>query len=106
MNETLTISDLQKALNLSKASCYRLVKRGILPRLPGLRCIRVSRVVLDEYLQRGQGLSVRVPGQESAVHQKRVQDQKRSPGRARSPQKRGQADQQDPNRHGLAGGHE
>ena len=71
MPETLTVEQVSLALQVSPASVYRLVSRGILPRLPGLRCIRVPRGGLDEYLQGRRGLalygiSCSMPGIESA----------------------------------------
>lgn len=105
MNNCLTIPDLEKILRLSRASVYRLVASGKLPRLTGIRCIRVSRWALNVYLAGRQGLAVRVPGSEGPVHEVRVCHQAGGLGRTRGPQKRVEAGQ-DPNRHGLAGGHE
>ena len=103
----LTVQELTKALQISPQSVYRLVKRGLLPRLPGLRCIRVPREGLDGYLAAQKGLAVSIPGGRGSVCQGGVSDPQRGPQRPGSAQKRSKGGEAlDPNRHGLTGGHE
>lgn len=103
--ETLTLDDLTLALNLSKASVYRLIKKGLLRRCPGIRAVRVPRVSLDEYLENSVRLALPVYAPAQGVQQKRVQDQSRGPGRGGQSQKRVKKgfEGQDQNRHGLFG---
>lgn len=85
--EVLTVPEIAALLKLSRQSIYRLVKKGLLPRLVGIRAIRVPRDGLDEYLARRQ--AVQVPAQRPVFSQYRTsRAQKRT-------------DDKDPNRHGL-----
>jgi excisionase family DNA binding protein len=84
-----TVTQVATLLQLSRSSVYRLVAKGLLPRLAGIRAIRVPREGLDEYLVGRKNMSVRIPDCVTALYR---------PG---NPQKRGKGREADPNRHGL-----
>ena len=89
LTEVLTVAEIAALLKLSRQSIYRLVRKGLLPRLTGIRGIRVPRDGLDEYLSRRQ--TVQVPVSKPVFSQyRRSRAQKRT-------------DDKDPNRHGLLG---
>jgi Helix-turn-helix domain len=48
--QTLNINDAATALGVCKESVRRLVRRKVLRKLPGLRCIIISRAEIQRYL--------------------------------------------------------
>lgn len=87
-----TVTQVATLLQLSRQSVYRLVKKGLLPRLPGLRCIRVPREGFYEYLAKKQKVAVQISASGESF------------SRPESPKKGNKSREADPNRHGLFGG--
>jgi len=50
MKKILTTRDVAVELSVSEKTVYRLVARGLLKRVGGLRVIRITRASLDAYL--------------------------------------------------------
>jgi hypothetical protein len=48
--QTLDVNDAATALGVCKETVRRLVRRKVLRKLPGLRCIIIPRVEIQRYL--------------------------------------------------------
>lgn len=53
VKKVMTVKEVSNELGVSEKTVYRLLARGLLKRLGGLRVIRVSRASFDSYIAQG-----------------------------------------------------
>jgi len=65
-SDVLTVGQAARRAQVSTETVRRWVRAGILPRLPGLRSIRIPARALEDYLKNGAGSPARNHRQEQA----------------------------------------